>query len=177
MTKTNNTLTVLVDLREKRPLLFPSLLTWHSPGRWPLKFTRRTFEVVAKPQRLDAGDYAILGYESTCLVERKAGLEELINNFLSVDRVRFDKAVLKLVAATEHPILFIERLPPAWWLTDNRPDMERALDATFALQKKYGISLIWGSQVLRSVQARRRLGEIVLRAMLPYVLEKANAHD
>lgn len=68
---------ILYDDRERKPWVFPM--------PWPMK-----------RKRLPAGDYTIEGYEDLIAIEKKSGLLELFGNLTGKDRVRFEKALLKL---------------------------------------------------------------------------------
>lgn len=152
---------VIIDSREQRPLLFPDLLVWHPPGK-----RKRTFTIETEVQRIEAGDYYIEEYPDLVRVERKAGLEELIGNFSQKDWPRFRRAWERFVASCAFSILFIETLPETWWTNDTSQDIGVALDKLFHLTANQWVQLIWGGRRVTTVAARRRLGEIVLRAML-----------
>lgn len=161
--------TVLVDTREKKPLLFPSHLKI-LPLVEALK-RRSTPQIVTVnvcPHRMVIGDYAVKQYEHLVTVERKGSIGELMHNASGGDRARFLKAIERL-KVIKHPILFLDCLPtsvfnPPPSLADRDPMM--AVDVILGLAAHLNLHLIWGGRTTTSPRVRRRLGEIILRSML-----------
>lgn len=79
-----NTVTVLVDDREKYPILFPKYLTIQDQrtGR------PRLLRVLVRTTRLPCGDYCLRWAKAKCVIERKASVEELAQNLCSGDWFR-----------------------------------------------------------------------------------------
>ncbi len=152
---------VIIDSREKHPLIFPDLLVWNPPGK-----RKRTFKIETEVLRIDEGDYFIAGYDHTVCVERKADIRELTGNFSRRDWSRFRRAFERFCRGTRFPILFIEELPSTWWTNDTSLEIGQTMDKLFHLLIAYDVQLLWGGRRVTTVAARRRLGEIVLRAML-----------
>jgi ERCC4-type nuclease len=170
----NQSVTVLVDSREQRPLLFPDTLVLWSVSGAGRKPKPKVLQVKTESIKLDAGDYAIrsyvlAGWETLAGVERKLNLDELADNTLTDDRPRFLRAFRRLAQSYDTPYLFIEEWPDPWW-TD--PDMNtgvaQAVDSILQLTIEYKVRLIWGGRPLRSVIARRRAGELILRILLAH---------
>lgn len=107
----NSRLTILIDAREKRPLPIPAYLPiwdYNSPRHKP---TATTLAITTRTATLPAGDYALEGWEGTCLIERKAHLTELYENLVTADRTRFHAALARLASTTARPVLFLEGDP------------------------------------------------------------------
>jgi len=161
--KTSGTKTVLVDTREQRPLLFPGTV----------RLRGRLYKILVDRVRLDAGDYQLRqGCKRRCIVERKSGLWEIYTNYLTPDRKRYKRAMDKLCAATDRPVLLVESsipqlLTPQTAAT-NRPAIP---DPGLVLQHLVddcsvrGISLVFGGYA-QFASKRRKLGELVLRILL-----------
>lgn len=153
-------ITVLVDTREKLPILFPETLVIRGKGRI----------VTVRRKTLRVGDYKLQGAERQVVVERKGSLPEIAKNMLdSNDRIRQFAAFDRLAAAAEYPILLLERTPghllrPSTYA----PDPGRAVDALLEATMSRGIHLWLVGQC--SLAAKRRLvGELLLRAMVVFV--------
>lgn len=164
------TVTILTDSREKQPLLFPGCLVVHTRSSWWGRAEPTFIKVkTPKPVALPAGDYCIKGKQDRCIIETKRSIDELAGNVSAADRKRFTAALNRLCDACEHPILMLDFLPLAIWQSKNpnsRTDPIHALDVVLDIVAERGIQLVWGSQRGGSLQARRRLGEIVLRLLL-----------
>lgn len=101
--KLPRTLVVEVDAREKRPFLFPSTI---SVATGPRK--RSTYRVTTVSRNLPAGDYRLSSHPKAGIVERKSGLNELSQNFLTLDRKRFTSAFSTLLSEAAYPLLIVE---------------------------------------------------------------------
>lgn len=101
--------TILQDDREKTPLLFPSNMVMLDDAHVPCDRRSCTVSVTVVKKRLATGDYALEGFESKVLVERKKHLPELFSNLLTpTGRERFVKACDRLRSECAHPILILE---------------------------------------------------------------------
>jgi len=68
-----------------------------------------TVAITVAKKRLVTGDYALEGFESKVLIERKKHLPELFSNLLTpTGRERFVKACDRLRSECSHPILILE---------------------------------------------------------------------
>jgi len=158
-------ITILIDSREQRPLLFPSTVEWHRVrGRKP-----HTIFVKTKRVALPAGDYVLEGYDEA-IIERKGSLRELASNLLSDDHRRAKAAFLKLVEATDHPYLLLDcDLGELMTPSANVPDAKIVLDCLLDLTQGMGIRLLIVGGC-KAAPARRRLGEFVIRLLLAHCL-------
>lgn len=172
-------LKVIIDSRERNPLLFPDVLVVFGQAAVCRSEKPKTYLVDTKVQTMRAGDYTLEGYEKLVLVERKAGIEqELMKNTLSGDRERFFRALGRLAETASYPYLYIEALPAAFWHSGQGDIQEdhggfavtAALDSTLEACSRLGIGLIWGGRRSASPLSRRKLGEIILRIMVHRVL-------
>jgi len=90
-----NSFTIIVDTRDK------------PEHRWEFKDFLEDKEVRDVVfQKLDYGDYSIAGLEDTFCIERKASVEEIINN-ITKDKKRF-KAELEEMRKFKYPFLICE---------------------------------------------------------------------
>ena len=106
--KKPTSLTVIVDTREKCPLIFPANIELPiCPDRIvnvPVSVARQT---------MNAGDYTLyvdgISHETTVLVERKGSALELANNLLpGPDSARQDRSFQRLASQCTYPILLLE---------------------------------------------------------------------
>ncbi len=105
----NRSWTILQDDREKTPLLFPSHMVMLDDAHVPCDRRTCTVSLTVAKKRLTTGDYALEGFESRVLIERKKHLVELAGNLLTpTGRERFVKACDRLRSECRHPILILE---------------------------------------------------------------------
>lgn len=171
MSKTE-TITVIVDKAEQRPLLFPETLalwTIRGAGHVP---KARIVRVKIERRRLDAGDYCLVGDEALAIVERKAHIGELITNTLTADRPRFLRALERLAVACKYPYLYVERFPAPWWTQENEEgysiQVVQAMDLLLTSITRLNIRLLWSSHAAITPRRRRRDGELILRILLAH---------
>lgn len=153
--------TILVDTREKNPLLFPHTLTVLDDTRLPSERRRRVIRLRTVKTAMQTGDYALEDEESRCLVERKGSLQEIAGNLLcATDRPRTIACLDRLRESSDRPVLFLEDRPSR--VPD--PDEPLALDALNRALHERSIELL----VLptHSISSRRRAGEFVARLLL-----------
>jgi len=101
--------TILQDDREKTPLLFPANMVMLDDAHLPCERRSCTVSLTVAKKRLQTGDYALEGFESRVLIERKKHLPELFANLLTpTGRERFVKACDRLRSECAHPILILE---------------------------------------------------------------------
>jgi len=154
--------TVLVDSREQKPLLFPKIMVAGGRGR----------QIVTETVKLGAGDYMLKSYlhDGPCvIVERKASISEIFNNMLDPkDSRRQKRAFDKLVTACDYPILIIEgSVGSLSRVTKYAPDPALALDALLRETMVRGIHL-WFVGECGMPAKRRMVGELIVRAMLAW---------
>ncbi len=99
--------TILVDSREQKPLGFPAHLVVSKPNRGH----PTTVQLLTEKVTLETGDYALKGYESATLVERKKGLGELAKNLMTEDSKRFKACLERLRSSCQDPWIVIEGTP------------------------------------------------------------------
>lgn len=161
------TLTVLVDTREQRPLLFPSSFLYH-----PSRRAGGAVRVLLTWERhtLNAGDYMLKGYGGIVRVERKGSLEELAKNLLSKDFTRSSAAFRKLAHSCAHPIVLLEESPVV--LMRPTPYVENpalVMDTWHRLMAERSVHWIWCGRC-KSTNSRRLLGLQIVRLMFAYVI-------
>jgi len=153
--------TVLVDKREKRPLLFPATIQWF-PDR---SSHEHLIHVKEKVVRLDAGDYALEGHDAAG-IERKATVDEIHKNLFTKDRKRAMSAFERFAKAFEVPYLLIEGSPAELWRpTRNVDQPAKVFDEMVRVATDLGFRL-WFAGGCKSPDQRRRLGEVVLHVLV-----------
>lgn len=162
-----NDLVILVDKREKNPLVFPSTMLV-STG-----WTRHLFKVITKPQTLKTGDYAVEGFEDICLVERKGSMEELQSNFFGQrDSWRFRRCLERLRDSTKHPVLLFDiALASAFRATEFSKNPSDVLDAALRACIRYNVTPLWLTPPVAAAWASRT-GEFVARMMWACIYEE-----
>jgi len=95
--------TILIDSREKKPLLFPDLLPILTPGS-----REKTIRLHTHTQELTTADYILSEYPTCGMVERKGSLRELHQNLRTRDKWRYYRAVKRLEKEASHPLFVIE---------------------------------------------------------------------
>ncbi len=163
-------LTVLVDSREQFPLLFPAtVLYFPSRGLRPYHL----IHIKTKVNRMETGDYALEGYKSTCIIERKGSQSELATNMCSKDYMRSHRAFVRLILETDHPYIVLEETPAGLFPAEhaNRPNPDRVVDAFIREVCDLKIPLIFAGRA-RSPGHRRKLGHFILKIMLYHAMEK-----
>jgi len=151
-------LSVSVDTREKRPLVFPANLPVLQ-GHPSCRHSTRVVPVVVARATLETGDYAAEG--SPVVIERKGSLQEIQENCLGPDRPRFLRALDRLAKAA-HPIVLLEGSPAdLLTVTQRTPNPHLVVDAFLRDVYERGIRLI----VLptKTMDQRRAAGELVAR--------------
>lgn len=104
--------TILVDDREKRPLLFPRHMVVWDPTSPPTKPRCKTVELTTKTQRLPTGDYLLEGFANKCIIERKAHLTELWTNLTNPSRrINWIAELERLREECARPLLLLEGHP------------------------------------------------------------------
>ena len=163
---------VLVDTREKRPLLFPSHITCETIKDGKIK--RVLIPVKTKKQKLDYGDYSIEGLESCCVIERKGSIQEIEKNLYdSKDAVRTGKAFKRLTDGCKFPYLLLEITPSAMVRSSLQIDggcPEGLIHRLSMVVAKYNLRTFWVSKPTSS-SSRRSLGTALLHLMVAHGIQ------
>lgn len=171
----SKSLTILVDSREKIPLIFPSTLTMLSPRHLPHQQIKSIVRLVTKSATLETGDYLLAEAPTACVVERKYSIDELATNTLNPRRRRLFIAELLRLQAYSRPVLLLEgSLSKYLKPTVRTKDPGLALDATQRLLLEYKIGLI--TQPCNTVAERRAAGEFVARLLVNGALYGNHSH-
>lgn len=157
-------LTVLIDTREKRPILFPETIKWYEA-----RSSRGKLIVLEKKEhRMEAGDYALEGFVPHCLIERKGSLREVHQNLFTRDHRRAQTAFDRLCEATYNPYLLLDMSPADMWReTDEVTNPEKVFDALMNCVQERGLRLIYAGNC-EHPRARRILGEQMVRLMMAH---------
>jgi len=157
--------TIYVDTREQTPLQFPAYLPILDPNKPAPDRKSTTIKVSTISTKLETGDYALRGYESQCLIERKGSIREVAKNCLdATDRKRFIKALDRLKSACLHPYLMLEGSLLDMTQDRNVPDWWNAIDALHRLlfERNIGLLLLPNTGLAQ----RKLVGEWVARLLV-----------
>jgi hypothetical protein len=171
--------TVLVDTREKQPLLFPRRIEFFPYGvhRLLRGAEPSIIGVRTKRRTLKVADYTVEKWEHLTAAEKKGGIDELITNVSAGDIARFRMAIVAFATSVRHPFLFLTCLPTSVWCASPRnrsASVARVLDIVLATAADLDLQLIWGGRASPLPGVRRRLGDIILRAMLHKIVAESN---
>lgn len=161
--------TVLIDSREKCPILFPSTVFIAHPE---LTYKKIPIGVKTDVTKLDFGDYALKEYEDVCAFERKATQLEIYKNLNdSHDRIRQAKAFRRLATSCKYPYLLVEASPAELLANDpkikNPEIVVHRLGLALAKYNFRALFIPWRS---RSVDVRRKTGTLMIHIMLGCIL-------
>jgi ERCC4-type nuclease len=160
----NRTQVLVLDTREKIPLLFPRHLTLLDPTK-PVLYKRKvTVRLHCRRDRLETGDYVLQGHPHACIIERKGSLREVAGNTLTRDRPRLIRALDRLRAACAYPCLLLEGRPSDLSDAGRQPEEVLGLDALQRLLTERRISLVLMPS--HTIAQRRATGEWVARLLI-----------
>lgn len=169
-------LTVLIDTREKYPLLFPSSVRVEVPPT----FSTRLIPVITQTRTLKTGDYQIAELSDTAIVERKAGQNELIHNLADhKDSIRQAKAFKRLSQACRWPILLVEAHHHSFYSPSSVPNLKAKLKHhELIVQRLFSAAVRFGLHPLfipppNSPARRRQLGCFILQYIIAVHLNTA----
>ncbi len=171
MTPPPKRMTVLIDKQEQYPVLFPATVLYYPTRAFHPFFL---IHIDQKVMRLPTGDYALKGYEDTCIIERKGAQSELSTNLCSQDYKRNHAALKRLSEETKHPYLMLEETPAGLLpnsYPSTRPVPDRVCDAFLREVCEFNLSLIFAGRA-RSPGQRRKLGHFMLKIMLCHAMAK-----
>lgn len=155
-----DTLTVVVDSREKNPLLFSNSFEWTDQ-----RMKSRIVQVKTEVETVDAGDYYLRGYEDVVRIERKGSIAEVQQNLFGGDRGRAMRAFKKFQDSCEYPYLLIDESVVGMNRKSRyckRPKMvQDFLYRELAVRR---IGLLWLPQ-LTSVSGKKIVTDSLLRIM------------
>lgn len=154
--------TVLVDSREKLPLIFPeNVRVAARRDRTP-----QLIRVTTQSERLETGDYTLRGTASRVIVERKGSFGELSQNLMTKDRARAFAALTRLAAETTNPYLLLDMGGPHLWTPNEYcGDTGLVFDELFRVLGTLRIRpLFWGFP--QTLGGRRAAGELALRLLI-----------
>jgi len=164
--------TVLVDTREKYPMIFPDVVHVAHPF---LNYSSLAIQVETKKQKLDVGDYMLGEYPDVCIIERKASQLELYKNLMeSRDSIRQAKAFRKLAATAEYPVLLVEASPTE--LLRKRTKKPWIKNPEIIVSKlslavaKYGFNVVFIPWKARNYQTRRKVWTLLVHMMVAYAV-------
>lgn len=151
MAKTLPTIQIKIDSREQQP--------WDFQPEEKKSGRCQVTEIIT--EKLDAGDYSIIGLEDKVLIERKKGWQELFLNYSPKEnKARFEREMERM-RDVPHKYILIESLLDNDTLGLSIPQMKfappakRVLEWLLELQLEYGIHIMFvgnsGKQVARKI--------------------------
>ena len=170
-------LTVVVDSREKVPVLFPATLTW-----WADR-TRKNYEILidTKVDTLFAGDYCLefpegVRQDRCCTWERKYKVSEIYTNLFTKDWKRASKAFERLcrIAPAEGDLggryLLVESSQAEFRKFEREKGLPEGVILGRLIQTACAFGLrLWFAPNHNLPAARRRLGEMMIRVMMGHL--------
>ena len=163
-----NEVTVLIDSRERRPLLFPSWITFHGDRT----LDAHQIQVKTKVVRMPAGDYTLDGYEDVCIIETKRSLRELHNNVCTNEWPRVAKALKRLSEACDYPYLVWEITPSELFRKSKHvEDPVLVIDRWNQAIVRFKLQLMLAGGGTNP-GPRRKLGEQLVRLMIAHVINE-----
>lgn len=151
-------LTVVVDSREQRPLLFPSTVALYS-GR---SRTPTVHEVRTEAAALREGDYILADFPDVGGVERKADLRELVGCLVAGNRL--EQQLRRMHRTYASPCLMLELGVGAMLGAHKQPPKAAAgltYDRLCRLLIEMPTPILWATSSTPS--AKKRGGEAVVR--------------
>lgn len=174
-----NSVTVIVDSREKKPILFPATISWHSNRT----STEHLIAVETRTDALFAGDYCLelngLPYDRICTIERKGSPSEIYNNLFTNDWQRAAKAFARL-HQIRHPdplegahYLLIEPSQANLRTFEKEHGLREGIltDRILQVAARFGLNIWWAPHHVLPA-ARRKLGELMIRTMLTHIFHR-----
>lgn len=167
MRKLPSKVTVQIDRRENYPLPFPSTIKWY-PNRGSKP---RLIQVETEVKTLPTGDYLLKGYDDVSIFEKKGSIAEVAQNMLTKDYSRASSAFQRLIEACEFPYLLLNcPVESLWEPTQWVPEPARAFQALTQMAAERRLPILMFDA--RSVNAQRRLGEVVLTYLLTHAFHE-----
>lgn len=157
---------LVVDSREKYPLLFPETITWH-PDR---SSDTKLIKLKVVEAKLDYGDYLLAKWPDKAVIERKGSLDELCQNLLTDDYARFTAALDRLIANCTAPYILLDAsITDLWTPTAHCTEPAQVWDALCRTVVHRKIPLLWAGSA-KLAGPRRILGGQIARLLLAHAL-------
>ncbi len=168
-------LIVVVDSNEKNPILFPPKMEWTTSRAKNAK--RYNFHIEVVKKRLIAGDYKLddettlvqlQDYEQLVGFERKGSLSELVANFFTKDRARFERAIFRMKGMCKYNYLLLDIPLRKLCKTRYADDPPRIMDEVYRFCIQHRIQVWWANNATQ-VSTREALGEQIVRLLWNHV--------
>jgi ERCC4-type nuclease len=155
--------TIVVDTREKKPLVFPAFLPSLIDA---IQRTHQTVQLGTVRKEMKTADYYVLGFPEAVVIERKGHLDEVAKNVLtSTGRRRFVAELERLKDGVRWPYLLFEGTASTLARpTKRNPSPHIVVDALLDLLLAYNVPMLLlpsGSDT-----QRRRVGELAARLLV-----------
>ena len=113
---------------------------------------------------LDAGDYALAGYEHLARVERKGSVAELMGNLFTRDRARQERALTKLISSCKYPYLLLDFPAREAMTSPYVRDPQEVMCEVYRLCAWRGLRLLW-LHPGADVASRRNVGTQIVHIL------------
>lgn len=158
--------TILMDEREKLPLIFPATITMLNHSARPNRRLPIKVAITVERTCLRTGDYLLKEAPTRIIIERKGHLGEIATNCLTEQgRRRFVNECGRLRDECVHPILLIEGTHAQLireWTAEESPWI--AIDAVQRLCLEHGIEII--TLPSTAMNHKRSTGEYVAHLLV-----------
>jgi len=169
--KTPGKAVILIDDREKYPVLFPENLRYYEAGGRP-----KLISIATRRSRMTEGDYALEADPFGCVIERKGSVRELAGNFLTADRGRALKAFHRLAAHTRTPILLLDfSISDFYREAQGQPPAGHVASEILRLATSLGLTVI-SAGPCRGSNIRRNLGAFLAHYMIEDMIHVDKPH-
>lgn len=157
--------TVLMDDREKDPLLFPDNITVLDPNYPPSRKVSKTVGLKVERTRLPTGDYILKSNPNGVVIERKASVDEIAGNIFPGRRRELFIEELERFRDFDHAIILLEGHPLEW----SKPTPYQSVpgivvDGFQRLLLEYGVNLVF--LPCGTIPHRRAAGEWAARMLI-----------
>lgn len=165
------TYTILIDDREKKPLVFPHYMVMQNPSHPTMHSCKTTVTIATETTRLQTADYVLKEHPRCGVVERKGHLSEVANNIFFPPRRRLFLAELtRLEEKFASPLLMLEGSIRTMLNSNHRVGKSSKvsggiiMDCLMRCLSKHNIPLVIIPNT--SLSARQAMGEYVARFLI-----------
>ena len=144
--------TVIRDTREQKDhgWIFPA----HHPNRRPPNCDGTIIE------KLDTGDYSMVGYTDILSIERKANFAELWQNYSSQKRPAFE-AEMERISHIKHRFIIIESLFTPDIMELSPPQFEKGVPGKSFVRWLMYISVKYGVNIIPAGACSRKIAQMI----------------
>lgn len=159
--------TIVVDSREQvNKLIFPATICTLDPGKSLSKKAYRRVTLTTVEEAIPKGDYLLQGFEDACIVEAKAGINEIAANCLNrLRRIRLISELDHLARCCRYPVLLLRGKPTSLLSpTKLAPQPGTAISTLFRLCLERRIWML--VMEFDTLSQRQAVGEMVAHLLI-----------